>query len=95
MNIQTIFAIALLASLAINAIHRRKDERFLYHPLAGWLRLTFTVWMIAVVVLAVLRLGGFIASQVFVVVALGFTITHEVYSIVRRQLQRAQGTALK
>jgi amino acid transporter len=95
MNIQGILAFAFLGIVAINAIHCRKDERFLYHPLAGWWRLAFAVWMIAVVVLSVLSLGGFIASPVFVVVALGFAITHEVYSIVRRQLQRAQGAALK
>ena len=91
MNIPMILAIAVLGSVAANALHwrGRKDERFLYHPQSGWLRFTFVAWTIATVVTAVLFLAGVIPVPAFLGVALGLTIGHELYSIARRQHQRA------
>jgi hypothetical protein len=94
MNIATILAVAVLVSAAVNAIHwrGRKDERFLYHPQSGWLRVFFIAWTVATIVAAVLFLAGFIAVPAFLGVALGLTAAHQLYSIARRQYQRAQAT---
>ena len=90
MNIPTILAIAVLGSVAANALHwrGRRDEQFLYHPQSGWLRFIFRVWTIATVVVAVLFLAGVIRGPAFIGIALGLTIGHQFYSIARRQQQR-------
>ncbi len=88
-KVQIILPIAFLCLVVINTIHCRKGERFLYHPQAGWLRLLLWVWLIAMGVLAVLSSGGFIPISVSAVVVWGFIITHQIYSLVRRQRQRA------
>ena len=92
MNLPTILAIAVLASVAANALHwrGRSGERFLYYPQSGRLRLIFAAWTIGAVVMAILSLAGFIPSPAFLGVALGLTIGHELYSIARRQHQRAR-----
>ena len=56
MNIPTILAIAVLGSVAANALHwrGRRGERFLYQPQSGWLRFIFAAWTIATVVTAIL-----------------------------------------
>jgi len=90
MNIPTILAVALLGSVAINALHwgGRNGERFLYHPQSGWLRFLFAAWTIATVVTAILFLASAIPLPAFLGVALGMAIAHELYSIARRQHQR-------
>ena len=91
MNIPTILAIAVLGSVAANALHwrGRRGERFLYQPQSGWLRFIFAAWTIATVVTAILFLAGVIPVPAFLGFALGLTVGHELYSIARRQQQRA------
>jgi hypothetical protein len=88
MNIPTILAIAVLACLAANALHwrGRRSERFLYYPGAGWLLILFVLWTAATA--AGLYLAGLIPGLTFLVVGLGMFITHELYSIIRRLVQR-------
>jgi hypothetical protein len=90
MNIPTILAIAVLACLAANALHwrGRRSERFLYYPGAGWLLILFVLWTAATATAAGLYLAGLIPGLTFLVVGLGMFITHELYSIIRRQQQR-------
>jgi hypothetical protein len=92
MNIPTILAFAVLGSLVANALHwrGRKNERFLYHPATGWLRILFNFWTVATVIVAGLFLASEIPAPTFLGVALGMTIAHELYSIARRQHQRGR-----
>ena len=92
MNIPTILAIAVLGSAAANALHwrGRRDERFLYHPQAGWFQIVFTAWTVATIAAAVLFLAGFIPVPLFLAVGLGLTIVHELYSLARRHRQRSK-----
>lgn len=78
--------------MVANALHwrGRSGERFFYYPQSGWLRLLFAAWTIATVVTAILFLTGVIPVPAFLGVALGLTIGHELYSIARRQHQRAR-----
>jgi hypothetical protein len=52
--------------------------------------LIFAAWTIATVFTAILFLAGIIPVPAFLGVALGLTIGHELYSIARRQQQRAR-----
>jgi len=91
MNIPTILTVAVLGSVAVNALHwrGRSDERFLYQPQCGWLRFIFATWTIATVVTAIPFLASAILSPALLSVALGMAIAHELYSIAQRQHQRA------
>ena len=89
MNIPTILTIALLGSVAANFLHwrGRSNERFLYYPQSGSLRF---VMVVALFVATVSFMAGFISELAFLGVTFGMTITHELYSIARRQYQRAR-----
>ena len=90
MNIPTILAIAVVASVVANFLHwrSRRDGRFLYYPQPGWIRFVFAVWTVSIIAAAVLFLAGFVSAPAFVAVTLSLTIAHEVYSIARRQYER-------
>ena len=92
MNIPTILAIAVLSSVTANLIHwrGRKDEHFIYQPQSGFLRFLFLTWTVATVAASILFLAGTIPVPLFLGVALGLTIAHELYSIAWRQIQRVR-----
>ena len=87
MNIPTVLAIAVLGSLAANALHwrGRSGERFLYYPQSGLLQFVFAAWIIATVVTSILFLARVIPLFAFLSVAVGVTAAPQLCSIARRQ----------
>jgi hypothetical protein len=92
MNITIFFAIAVLGCVTANLIHwdGRNEERVIYQPHSGWLRFMLVAWSIASIAAAVLFLFGRISMPAFIGIAMGLTFAHELYSIARRQRQRAK-----
>jgi hypothetical protein len=98
MDIPTILAFAVLGSITVNTLHwrGRSGELFFYYPQTGLLRIIYTVWGIATIVIAVLLLGRFVPAPAAVSVPLSMTVAHALYSIARRQQLRKKGlTQLK
>ena len=90
MNIPTILVIAVLSSIAANALHwrGRSGERFSYYPQSGLLRHVFTVWTVTTLLAAILFLARILPLLAFVGVVTGMTVARELYSIARRHQQR-------